>query len=783
MPNSMSSRPDARLLRAAAQVPIKRANAFASRHLHGYWINGDRFFHVVDFFDKDGRHLFEPRIFHADRQDTKTLIAAEDLEALSHAAFGRSAKEAFGGVVDLDDRESMILRYSQRSFRIVSNPLALEDLGETPSQRAFAPDGRYTIVLDGENLAFEDRRSGKTSRLTNDGAPYFAYGRQPESAIGALAARAAPQPAGIWSPDSCWFATLRADERNIPEVTLVQHFPGPGEKPRCHSFKYSIAGEPCAEIEFILFHVPSGRRINTAEYPIISTASSPFFLGHGWFSADAKLFFFLRFDRYVRTVELVEVDLSTGVSRVILTDETKAGYLDFSQNIVGQPNIRCLCASAEIIWYSERDGWAHLYLYDRASGDLKNQITTGNYLVRDIVHVDETARRIFFTAGAVDPDDDPARRSLCSIGFGGEDFRVEYSGCGDIAVSQQPLMRLDHGNPHSSAYRSSGAAPGGQHVIIRDSGVRDPARTIAFDLASKRAFELALMHEQPGSVSPEPERFTAFAADGQTRLHGAIFRPADFHPGKSYPLVDFIYPGPQTSYRPREYQSIMAGQAQAIAELGCVVAMFDSRGLPLQSRNFHHAGYGSLAEPQLEDHVAVLRQLLSSRPYLDGARVGIFGQSGGGYAAARALLAYPEFFHVGVAVCGNHDPDRYCSYWTDKYVGTARSDDAPLDNLALAGGLRGKLLLVSGDMDDNVHVSHTIALAGEIQRHRRWVDLMIVPNEGHFLLMTNPAVQERVWCYFNEHLIREGCIYTETLNYSQSELLHFQRMFTLEALS
>jgi dipeptidyl aminopeptidase/acylaminoacyl peptidase len=246
------------------------------------------------------------------------------------------------------------------------------------------------------------------------------------------------------------------------------------------------------------------------------------------------------------------------------------------------------------------------------------------------------------------------------------------------------------------------------------------------------------------------------AANGKTQLHGVLFLPADFSEAQRYPLIDFIYPGPQLLHQPQCSGLSLAAPAMALAQLGFATLMLDTRGTPGRDRAFHQAGYPELLQPQLDDHVAVVRELCSAHRFLDENRVGILGHSAGGAASARALFDFPELFKAGVAVCGNHDSTSYTAAWSDKYRGAGTPASwASQANQTVAHKLERPLLLVSGDLDENVHVGQTLSLADALIRANRDFELLIVPNEGHSILMTHGYTQRRIWDFFVRHLLEE----------------------------
>ena len=554
---------------------------------------------------------------------------------------------------------------------------------------------------------------------------------------------------GLWSADSQWFLTHRIDERASPETTLIQHVPPGGGRPLVHSFKYTMPHDAVPMATYVAIHVATGRVVPFDDFPATVMAYSPFIRRTVWFGSDNSVWF-IRFDRYSRRAQLVHFDLANGQGRVILEETVPTGYLELHPIGVGTPNVRTLVQSDEVIWFSERDGWGHLYLHDASTGKLKNRITQGEWLVRDIVRIDEQQRRLFFLAAGIDPDADPARRALCSVNLDGTGFELLLiHDDGDIFVVPAEPCGIDQDRPFRPSYAHVGLSPSMRFVLVRYASVRSGNRTEIVELSTRTNFTIASASPRPGDV--RPRHFSALAADGVTRLHGTMFLPPDFDERLNYALIDHIYPGPQILQQPQSFMSVNAAQSRVLAELGFVTIMLDSRRMAVGSRASHQIGYGGpWEEPQLADHAAVIRQLNKRFSFIDGKRIGVIGQSGGGTAVVRALCDYGDVFKVGVAACGVYDNRFYSTHWSDKYCGPAdgnASNDRSL--AAVAHKLTGKLLLISGDMDENVHLSQTLSLANSLILANRDFDLLIVPNAGHSVLMrvfTHSAVSGIISC-------------------------------------
>lgn len=727
--------------------------------VEGYWLDDSRFYFLSERVEPSlGRVVATPSIVDGETQRVEEVISLAaladllsdysgqrvDLNALSLAEF------------DMPDRDTLAVSVGGRDYLVeVQRRRVLEARVSLDVPALYSPDGRYACFVRGHDLWLKDLGTGAERPLTTDGAPHHCYGQESESNLSAVSYRKRPNPMGLWSPDSQWLLTHRIDERSLPELALIQHVPAGGGRPVLHQYKYPFPGDPMPVATYVAIHIASGRVVTFEDFPAPVLGYSPlsYMYWMAWFGTSDTAWF-LRLDRHFKHAELIHLDLTRGTGRVVLEETTASGYLEPHHLMSGRPNVRTLAGSGEVIWFSEADGWGHLYLYDAVTGALKNRITCGDWMVRDIVHVDERERRLLFTAHGIDPQLDPARRSLCSINFDGSGFKVLHSHDGDLALPKTDPAGLPQNRPFRPSFAQTGLSPAGRFGAFRYTSVERGNVTEIVDLRTWRGVAIASALPAPGEVPPRP--FTALAADGVTRLHGVLFLPSDFDERRRYPVIDYIYPGLQMTWQPQSFRSLYSGQARALAELGFVTVMLDTRGMPFRSRALHQIGYGELLEPHLADNAAVVRQLCERHPFLDGDRVGVIGMSGGGAAAARALFDYGAIFKVGVSVCGNHDSTFNTAMWSDKYRGPGNRESwAEQANAAAAYKLTGHLLLISGEMDENVHVSHTLSLVDALIRANRDFDLMIVPNEGHLVLITSGYVQRRVWDYFVRHLLGE----------------------------
>lgn len=770
-----------RYTRALRLTPPKMAAATAATSVDGYWLEGNAFYFLAERIEPSlGRMVSIPMIAECETSRVREVVPLEtlarllceasgrvvDIEALSRAEFDMPNPGQLSVVV-----EGTEYRVSPTEQRVIQAKPVLD----TPA--LYSPDGRYACFVKACNLGLKDRDTGEERSLTNDGEAHHAYGQPSETELSAIAYRRRPKPVGLWSPDSQWFLTHRIDEREVPDSALIQHAPPGGGRPLLHTFKYTIPGDPLPLATLIAIHADSGHTVVFKDFPMPVSNRSPLAIRRIWFGAHETAWC-VHLNRYQNRVDLISLDLTSGSGRIVLSESMDTGYIDSHPTLFATPNVRVLSESNEVIWYSERDGRGHLYLHDVHTGALKNRITQGEWQVRDIVEVNKRRRKILFLAAGLEAEADPAHRSLCSVSFDGSDLTVLLGHDGDVFVPRTEPAGLDQDRPSRSSHTRAGISPDGRFAVVHYMSLDRGNRTEIVDLAARRG--LVIASATPTADDVPPRHFTALAANGVTRLHGVMFLPAHFRESEKYPLIDCIYPGPQRTHQPQAFGSVMfSAQARALAELGFVTLVLDTRGMPVRSRAFHQIGYGHLLEPQLADHAAVIRQLAAQHPFIDADRVGIIGDSGGGAATARALFDYGDIFKVGVAACGNHDSNFYATIWSDKYRGPGLSF-AEQANGAAAHKLQGRLLLIHGDMDENVHASHTLALADALIRSNKDFDLLIVPNAGHEVFMAHGYALRRAWDYLVTHLLGEAPPKGFEIGFDSHEIARFWKAVVRE---
>ncbi len=602
-----------------------------------------------------------------------------------------------------------------------------------------SPDGTRAAFIRDHNLWLRDLATGAETALTTDGIEDFGYATNNAGWV------KRDSPVLLWSPASNMIATFQHDARGVGMMHMATTNVG---HPELESWKYPLPGDSLIfRISRVVIHLgdpgadqphrverlampPDPHRSSTTDHV---AGRGGVFLDVEW-SADASQLAFLSNSRDHKHAELRVADPHTGQVRDVLA-ETEENFFESGS---GGANWRVLKASNEVIWFSKRHNWGHLYRYDLATGELLGRITTGDWNVRQLLRVDEEARTLYFTGTGREPGD-PYFQYL---------YRVGMDGTGLTLLTPDSANHTVSLSPSGEYFVESYSTP----VIPPVTVVRDMDGSVVAEL--ERADISALLSS--GWQPPEP--FTVKARDGVTELHGLMYRPTGFDPARSYPVVNYLYPGPQSgSVGSRSFRA-SRGDKQAIAELGFIVVEVDAMGTPGRSKEFHDAYYGNMGDNGLPDQVGMVRQLGERHPWMDLDRVGIWGHSGGGFASTAGILRYPDFYKVAVSQAGNHDNRNYEDDWGEKWQGlleTYPDGTTNYDNQAnqlVAENLEGKLLLAHGTMDTNVPLYNTLLVVDALIAADKDFDLIMMPNRGHGF-GNEPYMMRRRWDYFVQHLL------------------------------
>lgn len=640
--------------------------------------------------------------------------------------------------LDVDDH-GLVIGFAGRKWRCSLDDYECTPV-ETPNRagpgESLSPDGRWVVYVRDHDLWARDHH-GAEFRLTHGGCEDNAYAVEPTFGQSRSLTRtvgAVPTPVVRWSPDGTRLLTHRLDERAVEVLHMVESTPRSGRRPVTHTYRYPMPGDDGQPMAHLVVIDLERRTVTASDAdPLYTPYMSPLTIGRAWWSADGGTVYALDVSRGGQRARLLAMDPATGKSRVIV-DESSATRVEPTQLISDSPMIDSL-ATGEVLWYSQRDGWGHLYRYDD-SGALLNQVTAGDWAVRAITHIDQENGVVYFLAGGL-VESDPYVRQLCRVNLDGTGFARLTDDVDDHVVR---------------------ASPSGQFFIDSASYVDRPPVTVVRDRTGQVVLELARADVTALAEAgwTAPERFTAKAADGVTDIYGILWRPYGFDPHGRYPVIDHVYPGPQTHRAPAGFDNTWTGDPEAYAALGFAVVAIDGRGTPGRSKEFHDLSYGRLDEAGgLADHIAAIRQLGARNTWLDTDRVGITGHSGGGFATARALLAHPDFYRVGVASSGDHDIRQYLSIWGEFYHGPWDPNRyRAAANAEFARNLVGKLLLIHGELDDNVPVYQTLGLVDALIEANRDFDMLVVPGVGHSMFHREAYVLRRKWDYFVRHLMQ-----------------------------
>ncbi|MGW5644868.1 DPP IV N-terminal domain-containing protein [Saccharopolyspora sp. NPDC003752] len=700
------------------------------------WIDGgDRFWYGVSTGAGKRFVLVDPaagtREPAFDHARLAAALAAASGQQVDPEALPFRAIEPSGNAVEFD-------AFGER-WRCLLDSYACERAEGTPPGNPLevpSPDKKFAVFQRGHDLWARSLSDGREWALTTDGEPAYQYGSGPDCTRNPTLLRkfGLPHlpPAVAWSPDSTRVLAHRTDERGVRQTHLVEARPADGRAPVLRTQRYAYAGdENMPRAELVVLDVAEGTVIRAQAEPLLMAQLSPITIKWAWWADDGSAVYYLGQPRDLHTLTLHRLDPATGAVTTVLS-ETGATRVEPNQWMTAEPIVRVL--ADEVLWYSQRDGWGHLYRYDLHTGALLGQVTSGQWAVRQILHVDEAERVVYFTASGLVAED-PYRRTVC---------RANLDGTGFAKVTDDALDHIVTA-PDTMAYFVDSASTVDTPPV---SSVRDWTGRVLVELERADIGKLTAIGWTP------PERFRVKAADGVTDIYGVLYRPRGFDPAQRYPVVDSVYPGPHlTRVDPCFDPGGMGADAEPIAALGFVVVAVDGRGTPGRSKAFHDASYGHLADAGcLADHVAALRQLAETRPWMDLDRVGAFGHSGGGFATVRAMLDFPEVYKAGVALAGSHDPRYFTLGYAEAYDGADNPGAwARASNVDIADRLAGKLLLIHGEMDDQVHPVHTLRLADRLIAAGKDFELLIVPGAEHLFIDCLQYVRTRGW----DFLVRE----------------------------
>ncbi len=703
------------------------------------WIGGeDRFwlklqdeqghqFHIVDA--SDGKRV--PAFDHA-------AVAS----ALAAAGAGEQQAEALA-ITDMEviDEERLLTVNGMR-YRCRSDGSACEKLPVEAGTQWRSPSGKQLAFIRDHNLWVRDVATGQERAMTRDGTATHAYGYASLADLTVMARRRSGQqavPEGIfWSPDGNYLVAFRVNLTEVPERTHLCEYAAPDQK---HIVTTTSRAEFPGEHKIGQHSVTIVDVAGQRAYPVqlATERLQDYAWVHGstgaglWWQPGKKQLFLETADWMGCRYGIAQVDLPTGRARTVLEESEEHWYVLSVYS--DRPNIRFIANGRELIWYSQRSGYGHLYLYDVASGQLKRPLTRGDWVVYDILHVDEPGRKIYFSAGGREPGRNPYYRHL---------YRVSLDG-GEPQLLTPEDADHEFGASYGPPRSTSSIAPSGRYFVDAYSTVVQPPvgvlrRTDGTKVSELYRANADALNEIPGWRPPEP--FVVKAADGATDLYGVMYKPPNFDPNKKYPLVEMTYPGPQGKATPTNFMGIfqaMIGNPYMAANLGMIVIALDGRGCAGRSRAFRYAFAGTEDVFGSADHVAAIKNLAARHSFIDVDRVGVSGISYGGYGSLRAQLLNGPFFKACVSASGPADWRWYGggSIWTDRYF--RQSEDPKkadqyfelVSNARLAPRLEGKLLLIYGELDEGVTLNHAFSMFEALQKAGKDYDSLMLTNQGH----------------------------------------------------
>ncbi len=602
---------------------------------------------------------------------------------------------------------------------------------------ATSPDGKLAAFIKDYNLWVRDVATNRETQLTTDGVPDFGYATDNAGWTNSTNAVV------LWSPDSKKIATQQQDERGVGDMYIVTTPTGGangtiGGHPVLRAWHYPLPGDSIiTTIQRVIIDVASHKvtRLQMAPDQHRSIQGDNLSMSDVKWSPDGSRIDFASVSREHKHVWIREANVATGAVRTIMEETSPTHVEDW----VGW---RVLWPTNEILWYSQRDNFGHLYLYDLATGKLKNQVTSGEGNVTAINRLNDTTRVLWYTALGGEKGQNP---------YFAHHYRVNLDG------TKQVSLDPDDGNHETPANSPSGkyfVDVWSQNDVPYASSVRD-GTTGAMVMALEKPADAAAM--KAAGWNPVTT-IRMKARDGVTEIYGQMEKPSNFDPNRKYPIINYIYPGPQTGSVGGWGFKATQGESSGLSELGFIVVAINGMGTPGRDKKFMDAYYGRMGDNTLPDQVAGMKELAQRFAWIDIDKVGIWGHSGGGFATADAMFRYPDFFKVGIAESGNHDNREYEDDWGERYQGllARKGDSTNYDaeaNQNFAANLKGHLLLAHGTMDNNVPPYNTLLIVDKLIAANKDFDLVLFPNAGHGYGSGSAYMQRRRWDYFTRWLL------------------------------
>jgi dipeptidyl aminopeptidase/acylaminoacyl peptidase len=592
-----------------------------------------------------------------------------------------------------------------------------------------SPDGKRAAFIRDWNLWVRDVASGQEKKLTTDGETNNGY------ATDNAGWASSDRPMILWSPDSKKIATQQQDERKVGDMFLVETKVG---HPVMKAWKYPLPGDSVvAMLSRVIIDADAGTIVRLKTPPDFhrgTIGDNITMADYNW-SPDGNTLAFVSTSRDHKSATFRLADAATGDVKTLF-DETVPTHFE------SRTGWRVLWPTKEILWYSQRDDWGQLYLYDLTTGKLKSKVTSGEGPVTQIARLDEKSRTLWYAANGREKGQDPYFAHFYKISLDGKSPQVSLTP--DVGDHTMQL------SPSGKYLVDTYSAPDVPPVVT----VRDGAGKLVMPLEKADISKLLATGWKP------PIPIKVKSADGVTDLYGMMFRPSNFDPSKKYPIINNAYPGPQSGSVGSRAFTAARGDKQALAELGFIVVSIDGRGTPGRSKSFHDSYYGRMGRDNtVPDQVAGMKDLAKQYPGIDIDKAAMWGHSGGGFITADAMFRYPDFFKVGIAESGNHDQRQYEDDWGERYQGLLEKTPDGKDNYDIeanqtfAKNLKGHLLLAHGTMDNNVPPYNTLLVADALIKANKDFDLLMLPNQPHGYGNMSNYMMRRRWDYFVKYLL------------------------------
>jgi dipeptidyl aminopeptidase/acylaminoacyl peptidase len=601
-----------------------------------------------------------------------------------------------------------------------------------PPPSVTSPDGKTAVFIRDWNLWTRDVATGQEKQITTDGVTNYGY------ATDNAGWSHSDRPILVWSPDSKKIATFQQDQRKTGMMYLVSTNVG---HPTLDAWPYPLPGDKdVTMVERVVIDVDAAKVVRFKMGPDqhrSTLCDNISCRGGGWddtqWSDDSKTIAFVSTSRDHRSEDLRIADVATGDIRNVFNETVPT----FFESGNGSINWKYLSKRNEILWFSERSNWGHLYLYDATTGKVKHEVTSGDWNLTKLLRVDQKTGDIVFEGVGREKGWDPY-------------YAAAYTG--NLDTKTVKLLTPEPAN-HAATLSEDG-----KYLVDIYSTPQVPPTAVLRDTTGKVITEVAKadISRLVASGWQAPISFTVKARDGKTDLYGLMFKPSNFDATKKYPIVNYIYPGPQTGSVGSRNFSASRGDSPGLAELGFIVVSIDGMGTPWRSKKFHEAYFGDMHDNTLPDQVAGMKELAAKNSWIDLNKAGVWGHSGGGYATGDAMFSYPDFFKVGWSESGNHENRNYEDDWAEKWIGLDEGANKKIydsaANEAYVKNLKGKLMLVHGTMDDNVPPTNTLVVVDALMKAGKDFDLLMVPNVHHGYAERASYIQRRRWDYFVTNL-------------------------------